>query len=393
MQTGTPQRRGRLPAALLVALACATTAASSTSSGKESATAAPAPPPAALLTAPQAPTRQEIERAAAAGLAYLKTTQDPVSGGWISDVGYKYAEDYKITRRRVPHVGTTSLALMAFLSGGHLPGRGPYGDVVARGLDFILGAVNPEDGFISHEGTRMYSHAFATLLLAEVYGMTHRTDVKEKLQQAVDLTVASQNDKGSWRYWPYAPDSDMSITVCQVMALRAARNVGIRVPKIVIDRAMKYVDRSAITSRYAGRHYGGFKYQDEVRSRTSFAVTAAGVATINHAGSYDNQLIAAGIGYLRREMPRFNLEFRNHYFYWYGHYYAAQVFFLAQDNPRHADLWERWYWPTMAAEFLTTQNRANGSWVNAPGPGPSFATAVACIILQIRNEYLPIFHR
>jgi prenyltransferase beta subunit len=103
----------------------------------------------------------------------------------------------------------------------------------------------------------MYSHAFATLFLAEVYGMTHRAEVREKLQKAVDFIVNSQNAEGAWRYEPYAAESDMSIVVCQVIALRAARNIGIRVPKSVVDRAARYVVDSAVTEDSLSRVYLG----------------------------------------------------------------------------------------------------------------------------------------
>ena len=46
--------------------------------------------------------------------------------------------------------------------------------------------------------------------------------MREKLELAVKLIVDCQNDQGAWRYVPYAIDSDMSITVCQLQALRAA---------------------------------------------------------------------------------------------------------------------------------------------------------------------------
>lgn len=331
--------------------------------------------------------RAAVER----GLAYLRRTQDRTTGGWIQNVGFKFNSEYHITDANVPHVGVTALALMAFLSGGHLPGRGEHGIVVEKGTDFILRCVNSERGYISAHGTRMYSHAFATLLLAEIYGMTHREDVKEKLQLAVDLTRTSQNEHGSWRYLPDSPESDMSITVCQIMALRAARNIGIRVPKSTIDRAYEYVVRSAYKNR-SQQDYGGFKYQEKDSSRTSFALTAAGIATLNHTGVYDHELIKAGINYLKNE---YNFVAQNHggrtghYFFWYGQYYAAQVFFMAGDeNP---ELWE-WYWSRISRDLLAMQE-ADGSWPNFTGPGANFATAVACIILQIPNQYLPIFHR
>ena len=332
--------------------------------------------------------RADIKAAVERGLDYLRRIQDRTSGGWSADVGFKLGSDYKVTTSSKPHVGVTSLALMAFLSGGHLPGRGKHGDVVQRGTDYILSCVDPETGYISSHGTRMYSHAYATLFLAEIYGMTHRVDVKEKLQHAVTLTVESQNKHGSWRYNPASPESDMSITVCQIMALRAARNIGIRVPKATIDRAYAYVDRSAYKNRGSSL-YGGFKYQEKQATRTSFPLTAAGVAILNHSGIYEHELIKAGISYLQSEMNQLSRRSLWHYFYWYGHYYAAQVFFFAGDENER--LWE-WYWGRMSSELLRGQE-SDGSWQCRVGPGSAFSTAVASIILQIPNQYLPIFHR
>jgi len=115
-------------------------------------------------------------------------------------------------------------------------------------LSDLLSRIAALNGQITANGTRMYSHAFATLFLAEVYGMTDRADVKRVLQRSVDLIVDSQNNEGGWRYRPFARESDMSITVCQVLALRSARNVGIHVPITTIKNAQNYVYRSAVRS-------------------------------------------------------------------------------------------------------------------------------------------------
>ena len=72
----------------------------------------------------------------------------------------------------------------------------------------------------------MYSHGFGTLFLAEAYGMTHRPEIREKLQKAVRLIVDSQNVEGGWRYQPVRRDADLSVTICQINALRAARTPG-----------------------------------------------------------------------------------------------------------------------------------------------------------------------
>jgi hypothetical protein len=329
---------------------------------------------------------EEVHAAIAKGLRYLARSQSP-KGGWIQDIGYKFNDNYHITASAKPDVGVSSLALMAFLSGGYLPGRGQYGKVVERGTDFVLSCVDPESGYISANYSRMYSHAFATLFLAEIFGMTHRADVRQKLQLAVNLTVDAQNIHGSWRYEPNSPDSDMSITVCQIMALRAARNIGIKVPKTTIDRAYDYVIRSAITG---GRDRGGFKYQEKDGTRTSYSLTAAGVATLHNTGTYDHALIKSGIEYLKKEFDALALHYEGHYFFWYGNYYASQVFFTASDSG--TDNWNNFYWRRIRSHLLRTQ-KDNGSWKNTVGPGDAFSTAVATIILQIPYQYLPIFQR
>ncbi|MBN2491002.1 MAG: hypothetical protein JXQ29_09145, partial [Planctomycetes bacterium] len=140
-----------------------------------------------------------VSRAVERGLDYLRRTQAP-DGGWRADVGFKLNERYQVTRttedqvrRGGGHVGVSSLAILAFLAGGHVPGRGAYGQRIEHGVRYVLSCVNPDDGYISQNGTRMYSHAFATLCLAEIYGMTHQAHLREKLQDAVDLIVKSQN--------------------------------------------------------------------------------------------------------------------------------------------------------------------------------------------------------
>ena len=72
----------------------------------------------------------------------------------------------------------------------------------------------------------MYSHGFGTLFLAEAYGMTRRPEIREKLEKAVRLIIDTQNSEGGWRYQPVRRDADLSVTICQINALRAARNAG-----------------------------------------------------------------------------------------------------------------------------------------------------------------------
>lgn len=367
---------------------------------------------ASLATAPRAAVAQEAPRAAPVveitaeqeeavrrGLANLAGQQNE-DGSWTGRVGFKLNNGYKYTDQR-GHVGVTAMAGMAFLAGGFVPGRGEYGPEVERALSFILSSVQ-EDGFATWGGTRMYSHAFAVLFLAEIYGMTHREDVRLKLQKAVDFIVTSQNEEGGWRYVPLARESDMSIVVCQVLALRAARNIGIRVPKTTIDRAIRYVVNSAVTDSHgASRHpmyrgdsiVGTFHYQPDDHSRTSFPLTAAGVTALNGLGIYSSELIDKGVEYLQKNLDTFNRYWggrrgssTGHYFYWYGHYYGVQAMYTHGGHE-----WEKYF--STVREHLLDLQRPDGSWPNGIGPGDAFGTATAVLILEIPYCFLPIFQR
>ncbi len=273
-----------------------------------------------------------------------------------------------------PHVGITGLCALALMSDGHLPGRGRYGTVVDRCVSFVL-VHSSESGLLAAETSHgpMYGHAFATLFLAEVYGMTSRQDVRETLRKAVRVIVSTQNEQGGWRYQPVRGDADISVTVCQVMALRAARNAGIAVHKAVIDRAVEYVKASQNPD-------GGFRYMLD-SGGSAFARSAAGVATLQYSGVYGADEVARGLSYLRRFKPP-GEQSVGHYFY--GHYYASQAMFLAGDQA-----WQSW-WPAIRDELLEKQS-PEGPWQGQAGP--EYGTAMALIILQMPNRLLPIFQR
>ena len=318
------------------------------------------------------PTQAAIQRA----LSFLLSRQNP-NGSWSDLVGRKVHNSY--WGELAEHIGVTALAGIAFLASGSLPDQGPYRAQIQGALEYILGNVQT-NGFISSNGSRMYEHAFATLFLAEVYGMTRDERVSEKLKLAVKLIVNAQNQQGGWRYQPGVDDSDMSVTVCQVMALRAARNAGVRVPRSTIDRAVQYVRNSF------RRDEGAFDYQyleGQGRPRTSFALTAAGVTTLFGAGEYDALEIQDGLNYMRNHRPTARIAAERFDFY-YAQYYAVQAMFQAGGK-----LWSDWY-RTVRTDLLNVQ-ASDGSFRDLVGK--NYATAMAAIILQMPYQYLPITER
>jgi len=318
-------------------------------------------------------TRDAVDRA----LAWLASRQNP-NGSWTNRVGYKLYEEYFGEENE--SVDVTAISCMALVSGGNVPGRGKYGKKVANGVAWLLTKVRDEDGYITHAGSRMYSHAFATLFLAEIYGMTRQADIKPKLKRAVDLIVNSQNREGGWRYQPIPVDADLSVTVSTVQALRAARNAGIAVPLDTIQRAMRYVVKCSVPRR--GFSYQAAAYDNGMNdTRVSFALTACGVVAMCSAGMYDSREVREGL----RVLPDYKHSLvPNKLHYYYGHYYASQAMYLAG-----GDHWANYY-PPVRDEILRNQ-RADGSCLD--DVGATYATAMACVVLQMPCEYLPIFQK
>jgi hypothetical protein len=277
------------------------------------------------------------------------------------------------------NIAVTSLAGLAFMSSGSSPGRGPYGAYIDKALGYVMDNTSPS-GFIAVSAASthgpMYSHGFGTLFLAEAYGMTHRPEIREKLQKAVRLIIDTQNTEGGWRYQPVRRDADLSVTICQINALRAARNAGIFVPKETVENCIRYVKQSQNPD-------GGFRYMLQ-GGASSFPRSAAGVVALYSAAVYDAKEVEAGIAYLRQYMPEIKLGSRySHYFY--GHYYAAQAMWI-----RGGEDWNTWY-PAIRDELVKRQSSANGFWTDSICN--EYGTAMALIILQIPNNYLPIFQR
>ncbi len=299
------------------------------------------------------------------GLAYLAGRQQ--------DEGSFGASGYS------RNVGVCGLAGMAFLAAGSTPGRGPYGKTLNRAIDFVLSQAD-DSGFISVAGSPthgpMYGHGFATLFLAECYGMTRRADIRQKLARAVQLIIETQNPEGGWRYQPKRADADLSVTICQVMALRAARNAGLYVPQETITRCIDYVKRSQNPD-------GGFMYMLSTGGPSQFPRSAAGVVALYSAGVYEGKHVEDGLDYIMQHVPR-GEEFSRETHYFYGHYYAVQAMWHAG-----GERWAKWY-PAIR-DALVKRQTEDGSWSDSIAN--EYGTAMACIILQMPNNYLPIFQR
>jgi hypothetical protein len=278
------------------------------------------------------------------------------------------------------HVGITALCALAFMADGHLPDRGGYGTVVRRALDFVLEGAT-ETGLLAAETSHgpMYGHGFATLFLGEIHGMNPDDErVRDALGRAVRVIVDSQNEEGGWRYNPVPLDADVSVTICEIMALRSARNAGVKIPRETIDKAVEYV-------RKCQNPDGGFRYMTQPGG-SAWPRTAAGVASLFYAGIYEDDAIERGLDYMTKvALPGRGQVGPGVAHYYYGQYYSVQAMYLAG-----GEWWSQW-WPSVREEMLARQS-SDGGWVDHQ-IGDAYATAMSLIVLQMPKRYLPIFQK
>ncbi len=276
------------------------------------------------------------------------------------------------------NVAVCALAGLAFLSEGSTPDRGAYAQQLTRCGEFVLRHCS-QSGLINNprfpSSGPMYSHGFGTLFLAELHGMSAKFALRDELEKAVKLIVDTQNEEGGWRYQPVKDEADLSVTVCLVMALRAAKNAGVYVPSNTVDRCLEYVKKTQNPD-------GGFSYRLQGPRESAFPRSAAAVVALQSAGIYQGQEIESALTYLEQFRPRLN-QVHSSYFY-YGHYYAVQAFWQSG-----GDSWQRWY-PAIRNELVNSQN-TDGTWPSRYSA--EYSTAMALIVLQIPNNLLPIFQR
>ncbi|MGQ9591098.1 MAG: prenyltransferase/squalene oxidase repeat-containing protein [Planctomycetota bacterium] len=288
-------------------------------------------------------------------------------------------------------VAANALAGLAFLAGGYTRTTGPekYAKALREGTSALLRYQNRR-GYFDDGKSRMYGHGFATLYLAELYGTAGSSgdDVRGALKSAIGVIEGSQAADGGWDYDP-APQfsesskrfsgSDTSITVCQTLALRAARNLGIRVDGSVVANARRYIANAQNSD-------GGFRYRQgvygEFFTASAFPRSAAGVCVLYSLGDYNSPAIRRGFEYL---YTNYRLPWSNP-FPFYAHYYCAQAMFQAGGK-----YW-RDYFPWISRELMSGQ-RSDGSWAAGQNENSTQATAMALIVLQLPYRFLPIHER
>ncbi|MEI6147944.1 MAG: prenyltransferase/squalene oxidase repeat-containing protein [bacterium] len=278
----------------------------------------------------------------------------------------------------------TALAVMAFLAHGEPPGLPPHGDIINRGIDYIL-SVPSADSTLIGGGGQMYSHNISTLLLSEVSGMVdpeRQARIDGILPRALRIILAAQDvpkqesQAGGWRYEPTSSDSDISHSGWALMALRSARNNGAPVPAEAVEKAARFILRCRTQE-------GGFAYQPD--GVAGVACTGIGLLCLELSGRHRDDVTLKAGQYLAGRFEKgdpFSGEHR-----YYALYYSAHGMFQLGGEE-----WEA-FAPKLYDTILKRQS-ADGSWpAGGNEPNPHYCTSMAILALSVSYRQLPIYQR
>ncbi len=327
----------------------------------------------------------ESELALERGLAWLARNQG-ATGNWESN-----------------DLGLVSLGAMAFLSAGHMPGRGKYGETVDRALGYVIKNMKPSGMLNIADAQRdMYNHGLAAFVLGQAYGMTDDPQLGRVLDKALKLIASTQCEDGGWDYRAKRQERghDLSLVVMQAKALRSAVDTGFEVRGDVIRSAIRSV-REHYKANNNTRGFderakdgpGQFTYDG---NRGTLAMAACGVVCLQEFGQYDDWRIAKNLEVIADEVRRLKTPKGNGEvpFDAYTAYYVGQALYQVG-----GPAWRESY-PILRDQLVQSQLRRpenpgeDGSWRDTRWvhgkPGHLYGTSVGCFILSMPNRYLPI---
>jgi hypothetical protein len=324
----------------------------------------------------------QVDDAVDKGVAYLLSQQD-VRGA--------------IRENGAHETAMTALSALALAAVGNLPSDPtPSGAALNKAVEFLLDSGRQDaDGYYGgRDSSRMYGHGITTLTLSALLGMGANTKqdtlIKNACEKAVSLILRAQSvnkrdeAKGGWRYSPTSPDSDLSITIWQLMSLRSAKNAGLTVPKDAIEKAVAYVKRSYVPSKGDWKEPAGFRYHEG--NTPVWSTAAEGLLALQVCGDYDAKEVANSADWLLHNPPD-PTKSKSVWFY-YGTYYYAQGMY--QRGGEHAEEAAK-----QIHQVLLPMQEANGSWklVSDLERNKVYCTALALLSLSVKYHYLPIYQR
>lgn len=300
--------------------------------------------------------------------------------------------------------GMTGLALCAFAGHGHGPGSKPHGEVIVRGITWLLEAIQknkkPFDGICSEKPgviSSAYEHGICTQALAEMYALSNRgknapQGLAAAVEKAESVILLSQSPYGAWGYKdgigydPYG-GRDLSVTGWQVHAICACRDAGFKNDRraAVLQKAAKY-----LVSKQTGD--GGYGNPDLNSHYNQRNLTGSALSALQFSVQ-DAIKLGRGVGWLADFTKKEPLSWTKDcsLYAWYFNSLAL-----------HRAGGESWKtWNSQCEPLMLANQNPDGSWkvegvgeVGAGGTGAAaedkdiYRTCLAALILETPCRFL-----
>jgi hypothetical protein len=310
-------------------------------------------------------------------------------------------------------VQSTAYAGLALLMQGSTPKEGPHAENIRRAvawMESIQGANGmlgiPEERIESSQN--LTTHALALLFLATAYDVDddcpRRQKLAKLLQGGVEFAAESRTSRGAWGRVVTARglgEFDETVTTATMLhSLLLIERAGLDVPKAVIEKATKYcmdataADGGVAFSAAAGGPQG-------FGQPISSAVAATTLMTLpRRPGKLPGWVANAkrGLPNLPATMP-INANSTNGFAMQQHLIFARVVHGLGDEGHRQLDpkaqesALLRWSpHREQLFKFLKTAQKDDGHWEDQ-SIGDTFSSAIALIMLQLDNNYIPAFSR
>jgi hypothetical protein len=373
---------------------------------------------------------KQTESAVEAGLRWLARHQDD-DGSWSPDNFVKNCQGGTVCEHSKGFgygeytVGTTGLALLAFLGAGYdhratKAWTDPFtkktirvGDVVKKGLIYLKDRQTETGSFVEETNHKWgYNHSIAALAMTEAYGLSRAPQWKPVAQKGIDCLIAGQNPAPggtglwAWRYKPQSGDNDISVTGWCVMALKSAELAGLRMSEDSMQGAFNFTEE--VTDKTSG-HVGYTKREeagqqvkaqgknDDYMNHPALSAVAMCVRTfVKH--NPDDPMLEAGAKLIMKDLPVWDKKKKSiDYYYWY---YASLALnqYDGPDSPKKGGgrIWDEWNKELKKALLDNQVNNqklcSDGSWDGddrwgVDGGGRVFATATNTLTFEVYYRY------
>ncbi|MCB9832775.1 MAG: terpene cyclase/mutase family protein [Planctomycetes bacterium] len=208
-------------------------------------------------------------------------------------------------------LGTTALAMLAFLGEFHSPEEGDYQREVGRAWEFIKSRQRANGSLAGREEGFSFDHVLGTLALIETCGLTGADEHQEAAERALAFMLRCRNERGLWGLVGADPHTDLVVSTWALMALRAAEDVGLEVPEEVAGKARSWLDKLAGADGLIGLDARGNPPTrvrgavDPFYGRHQHSLTAIAALARSRAGaeSAEDEKLVAAIGKVIESPP------------------------------------------------------------------------------------------